>query len=433
MTEAERVAQALRWRLSAESTQIARDGLDRLVESGHLFTPAERDELDAMAAQLPSRTSWSDVWLNHIAGMLVRDAPTYRRDELAKVVAETAFAALDRPGASVSIGTFDDGSHLLLLDRGVVFLLTALFGPLAAAWQTRGLPNDPGAPSRLRTEFRLELAARRFLPESEGGLVRHRQEPERASLAAYLLGRALVFAVAHECGHILLRHDATRSLLLAGTDVDVATDAPELELAADDFAVEVAFGDLAQTSSEDVLFVHLCAARGLLAVLTALESEVYARNGRTHPAAADRWARIADHLARRGREATVARLDRFWQSLELATASSTPLLGPDAVLEELHNSPDIDLTALPTELCGLVALADRHFVMTADEHRSVVKSTDSNELVVRAGIAIDEHVAIHPTAGLSWQALFEAAEPNYSFVPHPTTISAVRLAWLTHQ
>lgn len=430
-TEAEATAAALRWRISERSAQEAAGHLEARALAGRMFTPEELAELGELQEELAGGgATWTEIWLGQVGEILVRDAPAGQRPDLRAATDRTAFAVIDRPGTAVSIGTYDDGSNLLLLDRGVVFLLGALFNPLATAWGTAAQDERTVRRARIHQQVRLEVAARRFLPGAEGGLLRFVQKPSELSLASYLTGRALLFAMAHELGHVSLGHTGTRRLHLAGHEVASSPDDVQLEIEADRHAATVAFGDLASGPGEDVLFVHLCAARGLFTVLAAMEAETYVLPARTHPRAPERWRRLRAAVLDQGREDVLRRLDGFWRQLDLDGAWVHPLPDPDVLLAGLREVEELDLDTLPDKVCGLLALADQHFTMTEQQHRSVLDEMGEGEYE-RARDLLGASGSERPF-GLSWQTFFEQLEP-YTIIPRPPVISAAVVAWADHR
>ncbi len=428
MTIAESIAQAIRWRLDVDEIEESRRNVDAQVERGFVFEPEEMPLVEAARAKIDADDSWADAFIGAITAYL---SDSRRVGDSAKATSalrdRAAITFVDHLGVSVTVSRCSDESVLIVADRGVLWMLSALAATLASVWPIGG---HRSVTTSVPLELRVEAAARRLLRNPQP-LVRHRHAPSRYALQADLVFHAMTFAIAHEFGHVALGHTVNgRSSSFAGTEVAVPAGVTVEEFAADAAALRACLQE--SESEADELLVRLAGVRCLFTTLSTLERYAYAVPATSHPPADERWRRVAGALVRSGQREVTDRLDGLWHATR---AGSTParLPSPSDLVSRLRSDASLCQEILPENAVRSLAAADRWFTTPLEMHRRYLAEAhvDHGVELESAGRAIHDAVsAAVSSGGLSWRTLFDAIENrNQRLLPSKTAISVARTAY----
>jgi hypothetical protein len=219
----------------------------------------------------------------------------YRRYK--KQIARNLFVGyfpIDIVNASVKVS--NDKSYIILINEGLIYITYYLSQVYAA--RCKMLENNTGdSDLEYDIEF-LQKHVKSFFKAymSEGVFPSGKDiflPPQQSSLASIVEKYVLIFAVAHEFGHIIdnLGKKKLRKVVIAGITVDVIRKNWEVEMNADIVGLDILFANIFRKVRKDRITFHV--QLGIIAILIFFRAaksleNLFRTENTTHPPATER-------------------------------------------------------------------------------------------------------------------------------------------------
>jgi hypothetical protein len=355
--------------------------------------------------------------------------PSWQRDAFADVLPRISSCVVPSPGLSVRIAGYDDDSYLLLVDLGMIRMLTSVTSLVVAVLEG-SIGTEAGIAARVA------LVSPRYLG-SPFSLSPFGLRSEAVELQSTMVFGALTFAVAHEVAHVHFGDLAATTVAhLHGESVPLGTSTQEVELRADEFAA-LACSKYHRGRWPAAEFVFWSGVRALFIVLESIERDFYIRPALSHPPAGVRWSALRSRLLSfgRGYDQLLTSVDELWASTSIDRGLRARLPHRKIVRAAMDRvAAGVGAHEFSDERSETVAIADRLFCLPLARHEQIMVSGRGPWLLAARRIA-DQSATFAELArdasGHTWTEALRAILPTYPYgtssLQMPTILTAARV------